>query len=95
MSAAHKSESPGGTGQVANLKTDTASLTTAENSGNTQKQIATLQAQFALLGHTLQTSKRADDGRVTYTVSRWGQSRCFTCTHDLQAFFVLIGGVHV
>ena len=92
MSAPLKSESPGGTGQVANLKTDAASLPTAQN---LSKQIATLQAQFALLGHTLQTSKRADDGRVSYTVSRWGQSRCFTCTHDLQAFFVLIGGVHV
>lgn len=92
MSAPLKSESPGGTGQVANLKTDATSLDAAQN---LSKQIATLQAQFALHGHTLQTSKRADDGRVSYTVSRWGQSRCFTCTHDLQAFFVLIGGVHV
>lgn len=89
----HKSESPGATGQYANFKTDTASLTTAENLGNTHKLIATLQAQFALHGHTLQTSKRADDGRVTYTVSRWGQSRCFTSTHDLQAFLAQIGGV--
>ena len=92
MSAPQKSESPGGTGQVANLKTDTASLTTAENSGNSQKQIATLQAQFALLGHTLQTSKRADDGRETFLVSNWGQSRCFTHLHDVQAFLNQIGG---
>ena len=95
MSAPQKSESPGGTGQVANLKTDTTSLTTAENLGNSQKQIATLRAQFALLGHTLQTSKRADDGRVTYAVSRWGQSRCFSHVHDLQAFLVQLGGAHV
>lgn len=92
MSAAQKSESPGGTGQVANLKTDAASLPTAQN---LSKQIATLQAQFALLGHTLQTSKRADDDRVSYTVSRWGQSRCFTSTHDVQAFLNQIGGAHV
>ena len=93
MSTGRKSERPSGDGQYANLKTDTASLTTAENSGNSQKQIATLQAQFALLGHTLQTSKRADDGRETYVISRWGQSRCFTSTHDLQAFQAQIGGV--
>lgn len=91
-STADKSESPGGTGLKANLKTDAASLTTAENLGNTHKQIATLQAQFALHGHTLQTSTRANDGRETYTVSRWGQSRCFTSTHDLQAFLAQIGG---
>ena len=54
---------------------------------------ATLKAKFALLGHTLQASTRADDGRVTYTVSRWGQSRCFTSTHDVQAFLAQIGGV--
>lgn len=89
MSAAHKSESPGATGQNANLKTDAASLPTAQN---LIKQIATIQAQFALLGHTLQTSKRADDGRVTYTVSRWDQSRCFTSTLALQAFLAQIGG---
>ena len=92
MSAAQKSESPGETGQVANLKTDAPSLPTTQN---LNKQMATLQAQFALHGHTLQTSKRADDGRVTYTVSRWGQSHCFTCTHDLQAFLNQIGGAHV
>ena len=92
MSAPQKSESPGGTGQVANHKTDAASLPTAQN---LSKQIATLQAQFALLGHTLQTSKRADDDRVSYTVSRWGQSRCFTSTHDVQAFLNQIGGAHV
>ena len=53
---------------------------------------ATMKAKFALLGHTLQASTRADDGRVTYTVSRWGQSRCFTSTHDVQAFLAQIGG---
>ena len=95
MSAAHKSESQSGDWQYANFKTDATSLPTAENLGNTHKQIATLQAQFALHGHTLQISKRADGGRVTYTVSRWGQSRCFSHVHDLQAFLAQIGGVHV
>ena len=92
MNNFHNAKCPGGTGQVANLKTDAASLTTAQN---LSKQIATLQAQFALHGHTLQTSISADDGRVTYTVSRWGQSRCFTHLHDLQAMLAQIGGVNV
>ena len=61
-------------------------------STTTDKQFATLKAKFALLGHTLQASTRVDDGRVTYTVSRWGQSRCFTSTHDVQAFLAQIGG---
>ena len=95
MTASHKSEGQSGDWQCANFKTAAASLTTAENLGNIQKEIATLQAQFALLGHTLRTSKLADDGRVTYTVSRWGQSRCFSHVHDLQAFLTQIGGVHV
>ena len=95
MRATHKSECPGATGQNANFETDATSLSTAENLGNTQKQIATLQAQFALQGHTLQTSIRADDARVIYVVSRWGQSRNFTHVHDLQAFLTQIGGAHV
>ena len=92
MSAERKSGSPGGTGQNAHLKTDTSSLSGSENSGNTQKVIATLRAQFALRGHTLQINRRADDGRTTYSVSRWGQSRCFSHVHDLRAFLNQIGG---
>jgi hypothetical protein len=35
---------------------------------------------------------RADDGRVTFTVSRWGQSRAFTAWHDVLGFLAQIGG---
>ena len=58
------------------------------------KRFATLQAQFALHGHTLQALARADDGRVSYTVSRWGQSRSFTHWHDMEGFLAQIGGNH-
>ena len=92
MSAPRKSESPGGTGQVANLTTDTATVQLAEYLSNTQKQVATLKAQFALKGHAFQTLTRADDGRETFLVSNWGQSRCFTHLHDVQAFLNQIGG---
>jgi len=43
-------------------------------------------------GHALQRHTRADDGRVTYTVSRWDQSRAFSHWHDVQAFLVQVGG---
>ena len=56
------------------------------------KQFTTTAAKFALKGHELRRSVRSDDGRVTYTVSRWNQSRVFTNWHDLESFLVQIGG---
>ena len=58
----------------------------------TEKSFATMAAKFAIKGHTLQKQYRADDGRVSYLVSRWGQSRTFTNLHDVQAFMTQIGG---
>ena len=58
------------------------------------KPFATLAAQFTLRGYTLTRATRADDGHITYTVSRWNQSRTFSHLHDLQAFLVQIGGAH-
>ena len=57
------------------------------------KSYATLQANFALLGHVLQHNRRTDDGRFTFVVERWGQARCFTHLHDVRAFLTQIGGV--
>ena len=87
MSAAHKAKSPGGVGDSANLKTDTASLATAQN---LSKSFATLRAEFALRGHTLQALVQS--GREVYVVARWGHSRMFSHMHDLQAFLAQIGG---
>lgn len=56
------------------------------------KTLGTVSAQFAIKGHALRTSTRADDGRTTYTVSRWNQSRVFTHWHDVKAFLTQIGG---
>ncbi len=95
MSGPHKSESPGGTGQIANLKTDTGSVAAADLAVEHQKQIANLRAQFALRGHSLQIVTRAEDGRETYRVSRWDQSRSLTSLHDVQGFLNQIGGAHV
>lgn len=57
-----------------------------------EKTFATTAAKFALRGHALHRTVRADDGRVTYVVSRWAQSRVFTHWHDVQAFLVMVGG---
>lgn len=89
MNAAHKSECPAATGQNAKQKTSTATVAPAENLG---KPYATLQAQFALLGHSLQHTRRADDGRVTFIVSRWNQARFFSHLNDVRAFLTQIVG---
>ena len=56
------------------------------------KTFHTIAAKFAMKGHALNRTVRADDGRVTFTVSRWNQSRAFTTWHDVLAFFTQIGG---
>lgn len=57
-----------------------------------EKTLSTVTAAFALKGHALRTTTRADDGRVTYTVSRWDQSRAFTHWNDVLAFLTQVGG---
>ena len=55
------------------------------------KAFTTLAARFALAGHTLTRSNRAD-GAVLYYAGRWGLSRAL---HDLDAaaqFLTQIGG---
>ena len=56
------------------------------------KTFHTIAARFALKGHALHRTVRADDGRVTFTVSRWNQSRAFTHWNDVLAFLTQIGG---
>lgn len=56
------------------------------------KTFHTIAAKFALKGHALHRSTRADDGRVMFIVGNWGQSRAFSTWHDVMAFLVQIGG---
>jgi len=70
----------------------TASVPAAENSSNPDsKKFTALQAGFALLGRELTRCHRAHDGRISYVVSRWGESRYFTHLHDVGAHLVQIG----
>lgn len=89
MSAAQKAQSPGGAGQSAEAKTENASV--AQECPDC-KTYASAQAGFAMRGHALNESRRAHDGRRTWTVSRWGHVRHFTHWNDVLAFMAQIGG---
>ena len=58
------------------------------------KTFHTIAAKFALKGHALHRTVRADDGRVTFICSRWGQSRVFAHWNDALAFLAQIGGAN-
>ena len=58
---------------------------------NQSKQFKTLQAQFALLGHTLHCS-RNDSGPITYLAERWGMVRYLPTLADARRFLTQIGG---
>lgn len=89
MSAKEKAVGVLDTPETAFTNSNTTTLPSAEALG---KPYSTLQAQFALLGHTLQHNRRAIDGRVMFIVSRWNQARCFSHLHDVRAFLTQIGG---
>ncbi|MDO8772172.1 MAG: hypothetical protein Q7K57_26415 [Burkholderiaceae bacterium] len=52
---------------------------------------ATLQAQFAKLGHTFRQSGPSD-GPVGYMAERWGMARHLPTLADAKTFLVKIGG---
>jgi hypothetical protein len=61
---------------------------TAERS---EKAFKSLQAAFALAGHTLARTE-AKDGAVTYYATRWGHVRHLPTLDDVKAFVYQIGG---
>lgn len=57
------------------------------------KRFATLQAQFALLGHTLHQSGPSDGpGPVSYLAERWGMARHLPALDDADQFLIQLGG---
>ncbi len=75
----------------ANATTNVDSTAIVDRSVADDKTIATLRARFALRGHVLTVSRNVD-GRVNYTITKWGQARTFSHQHDLVAFLAQIGG---
>ena len=60
-----------------------------------RKEFDTLRARFARRGYVLQRVRRADDGRVTYQVTRNTQTRVFSHPHDLAGFLAMVEGLPV
>ena len=57
------------------------------------KRFATLQAQFALAGHTLHQSGPNDGpGPVSYLAERWGLARYLPTLADAEQFLIQVGG---
>lgn len=56
------------------------------------KAFCSAQAALCLRGHELTQSVRAEDGRRTWVVSRWGQSRTLGHWNDVLAFLAQVGG---
>lgn len=57
----------------------------------TEKEFTTLQARFALVGHTL-TRSNPQDGAVTYYATRWGLVRELPSLDAVLTFLAQIGG---
>ena len=54
---------------------------------------ATLQAQFALHGHTLRQSGPNDGAHpVSYLAERWGMARYLLTLEDAEKFLIQVGG---
>lgn len=66
-------------------------MTTTDNTE--AKRFATLQAQFALHGHTLHQSGQNDGpGPVSYMAERWGMARYLPTLEDAEKFLIQVGG---
>ena len=66
-------------------------MTTTDNAE--AKRFATLQAQFALCGHTLHQSGPGDGpGPVSYLAEKWGMSRYLPTLEDADRFLVQVSG---
>lgn len=57
-----------------------------------RKEFDTLRARFARRGYVLTRVYRADDGRVTYHITRNTQTRIYSHPHDLAAFLAVAEG---
>lgn len=57
----------------------------------TEKAFCTLQARFAVAGHTLYRTVNAD-GTILYLAGKWGYFRELKSIEAVAAFLMLIGG---
>ena len=57
-----------------------------------EKEFSTVRARFAFSGHTLFEEVHRGTNIRLWSVSRWGQTRVFSCWPDVRSFLVRIGG---
>lgn len=57
-----------------------------------RNEFITLRARFARRRYVLQRVFRADDGRVTYHVTRNAQTRVYSHLQDLAGFLAVVEG---
>lgn len=91
MIESRKSESPAGIG----LRTEHTKSTYAgilEPQAMDRKEFDNLRDRFARRRYVLQRVYRADDGRVTYHVTRNTQTRIYSHPHDLAGFLAVVEG---
>lgn len=62
-----------------------------EIKGPSLKRLRTVQAMLAMCGFELLRTARADDGRVSFVVTRGGDARHFTHWHDVEGFLSSLG----
>lgn len=70
----------------------TASVPTAQKTGNHENQFATLRAQFALQGHRFERAYHGENKEPTYYAERWGMVRWLPTLHDAAMFLARLGG---
>lgn len=87
MSAAHKSECPGGAGQVA--KQSTNNIVDFTSALDSDKGLATLKARFAIAGHQVHDGSNHD-----FIVTRWGMARHCPDVAALRIFARVLGVNH-
>lgn len=88
MNDAQKCERPAGT--RADAKENAESERIVDEGFANCKAVATLQAQFALLGHEM-TLARHGTNRAICSVVRHGQRRTFSHPHDLRGYLAQLG----
>ena len=81
-------QTPGCNRASATTKTDT---TIIGDNLDVDKAARRLQAQFALAGFEMRFLRNTD-GRITYSIQRWGEARIVSTLHDAMSFYVQIGG---
>lgn len=75
---------------AAHTKADSSNYSTLGAANQGAKQLATLRARFALLGHSLEASERY--GRQIYVAGRWGLTRELETLEDVERLLQQIGG---